>query len=214
MTNQKKALYDRLKDDGLLLNNALANPDIISELNNYNYKEARLIGLKSQLEKVIHLTEHQKKEYGDQYQATETLDKTREKAEIAYKTSLKLARIAFRNYPGAAGALLLDGIRKKTVSGFLEQARTFYNNLLESPELLAVMANYNCNRAKLTDELELVDLVSSAFEKQQKERGDALQATRERDQILDSFELEITDLSAICKIAFAGREDILTALGL
>lgn len=110
--------------------------------------------------------------------------------------------------------MLLDGIRKSSTSGFLEQARTFYNNLLANTDFVTIMVNYNCTKEKLLDEKELVDQVSIAFEKQQQERGDAIQATLDRDKILDSFEQEIADLSAICKIAFNGQQDILISLGL
>ena len=214
MTRPTKSLATRLNQAGLLINNALANPAIIKELNAYNFHEECFLNLKEQFEKVISLTEKQKKEYGDQFQATAAVEEARAVADNAYKKSLKIARIAFRNHPAAASALLLDGNRKASVSGFLEQSRTFYNNLLADDKMVAEMANYNCNREKLTAEKEQVARVSAAFENQQKERGEALQATKERDAVLDQFEQQVADLVTICKIAFEERPDVLTALGI
>jgi hypothetical protein len=62
------------------------------------------------------LINKQKKEYGEQYEATEATQKAWEEANNAYIKTLKVARIALENNTKAANELMLYGERKASIS--------------------------------------------------------------------------------------------------
>ena len=68
----------------------------------------------------------QKKEYGEQYAATDALNVTRAETNAQYSKHSKLARIAFKNDRSVEQSLLLSGKRKESLSGWLKQVKTFF----------------------------------------------------------------------------------------
>ncbi|MBK8431612.1 MAG: hypothetical protein IPL28_10130 [Chloroflexi bacterium] len=103
-------------------------------------------------------------------------------AAVAYAASLKIARIAFRGNNAARNALGLEGIRKQSLSGWLSEARRFYNNMLRDAELMAAMETFNYTEAKFEAEAALVEAVAAASELQHRERGVAQETTKLRDE--------------------------------
>ena len=108
-----------------------------------------------------------------------------ETADRAYKKTLKIARIALRESVTAQNALALSGFRKKSLSGWLRQAEIFYDNLLGDDALLALLQNYGYTREKLEAEKALVAVVRDANTVQEREKGEAREATEKRDTKLD-----------------------------
>ncbi|MGB3585540.1 MAG: hypothetical protein WBA23_03315, partial [Tunicatimonas sp.] len=70
----------------------------------------------------------QKKEYGEQYNATDALNKAKEKAWKVYKHHLQIARVAVVEDRGKYRALQLNGVRERNLLKWVKQARTFYTN--------------------------------------------------------------------------------------
>ena len=123
-------------------------------------------------------------------------------ADLAYKLTLKLARLVFKNSTHAQGALLLSGSRKLTISGWIEQATVFYKNLLEDPALIAAMTAYNYDGIKLQAEADLVQVVVDANAVQEREKGQAQEATELRDAKMDELDEWVADYKVIVQIAF------------
>ena len=120
-------------------------------------------------EEVRALTDAQQKEYGEQHEATATVQKAWAEAQLPYSDALKTARIAFRGNQSAHTSLMLGGIRKKTLNGWFDQASRFYNNLLGSAEFKAAMLPYGYTQAQLEAESALVAAVKTAIDAQYKE---------------------------------------------
>ncbi len=78
--------------------------------------------------------QQQQKEYGDQFEATGVLQEVWKKADETYIRFVKIARIALKDEHAAYQKLNLNGSRKKTLSGWLAQAKQFYlNSLADQP---------------------------------------------------------------------------------
>ena len=82
-------------------------------------------------ERALTLHKKQKKEYGEQYAATSELKAALSSANKAYMLDLGVARVALRTQVSAVEPLQLNGQRKKTYSGWVEQVTMFYDNALE-----------------------------------------------------------------------------------
>lgn len=118
------------------INNALTNESINKALAENGYDEAKLRkGLKMH-EKASELYMQQFREKGEQFAATDDVNKAREKLNEVYIRHLKFARIAFRKDRGLYQELQMAGKRNLTHTGYLAQVEAFYTNVLTNREAL------------------------------------------------------------------------------
>ena len=213
MTRSMKSIAQRLLDAETAIKGTLNNPPILSAVSPFGYDQTRMEAGLALYDEARLLTELQNKEYGEQYKATAELEALRAEATIAYGHALKIARIAFENDKAARQALLLDGPRKKRISDWLDQTRNFYNNLLRSPDFLAVMANYNYPQAKLAAEGAVVEEVQTKHELQNKEGGEAQKATKLRDAKLAALDKWVATYKKVAEVALAASPQDMEQLG-
>ena len=198
----------------LAVENTLSDQELSAELALFGYDEAKLNVGKSLYEEAQALVNQQKAQYGEQYEATQALHQAKEKADKAYMRTLKVARIALRGNVQAHTALMLGGVRKLSLAGWLAQAQAFYANLLADPNFMAQMANFAYDQAKLEAEQALVLAVLQADQVQQKQMGQARQATKIRDAKLDEMDAWMVDFISIARVALEEQTEKLAALGI
>ncbi len=211
--NYNRTLEERLLAASVAINNALADADIQDTLALFGYDQAKLnagLALLAQAEAEVN---RQKVEYGEQYQASQTLETAWEAANGPYSRTLAVARVAFKGNPQADAALMLSGIRKQSLSGWLEQAGALYGNLLAQPELLAGLSGFGYDLAKVTTEYDLVQAVREANLAQEAEKGDAQQSTKDRDAAMRALDRWLADFKQIAMAALVARPQQLEKLG-
>lgn len=203
-----------IESSKILIENAKALPEISTALAGYGYDEARLAeGLRLWSEADA-LVRKQIKEYGEQHQANADSERARAEFEAIYMKSLKVARVAFSEDALASGSLKLYGPRKQSAVGQIDQAATFYANLLADRKLAAKMKRFGYDEAKLRAESALLESLRSKLQAKAKETGEAQAATVERDGKLRALDAWVSDLRAICKVAFYGSREELEKLGI
>lgn len=138
-----QSIDQRLNAYELALHNALDDVTLSVPLARYSYTAEKInAGL------VICQTARQKqldqlREYAEQYSATQAFEQAWRAADRAYLRLLKLARILFKEQHAIYLKLGLVGDRKQSFSGWLTQARQFYQNALNDAAVLAEFAAYN-----------------------------------------------------------------------
>ncbi|MCB0226906.1 MAG: hypothetical protein KDI02_24630 [Anaerolineae bacterium] len=197
----------------LAINNALEDPDILADLSRFGYDEVKISAGKDLLTQAETLVDQQKVEYGEQYEASGALEQARQTAAQAYDITLKVARVALKDNQKARHALALDGRRKQDLAGWLGQTQTFYNNLLGQPSLLARLANFGYDQAKLESERALIEQVARLNEQQEGEKGDAQEATKQRDAALEALDEWLGDFKEIAEVALIASPQRLEKLG-
>lgn len=208
------SIEERLLAAQVATGNALADPDILNALTAFGYDTARITAGKNLTDEVADLIARQKKEYGEQYQASAQVQEAWDRADRAYMKTLKIARIALRDNVMAQNALGLTGHRKNSLSGWLEQAERFYRNLLSDETLLTAMAEFGYTAEKLQAEQELVEAVHSANLIQEKEKGEAQDATEKRDARADELDRWMADFKQVARIALEDNPQWLEKLGI
>lgn len=190
------------------------NPEIKTAVAEYNYDDPRLdVGLALQKEADT-LHKKQIKEYGDQFQATNDLDSIKGKANKMYMRHLKVARITMEDNVALIKSLMLNGRRRHTYTGWLEQASVFYDNGLDSPEALTALLEYNITEDKMKAGQALVNQTAVALKKQFKELGEAQRATKQRDKAFDLMEDWMAKFIAIARIALEDDPQLLEIMGI
>ena len=214
MAKPKKSLAARLLAAQVAIDNAISDSEVKSLLTELGYDDTRLNEGKTLLDTTNQLQQTQQKEYGDQFEATGALKEAWEKADKEYMRFVKVARIALKSEHALYQKLDLSGTRKKTLSGWLAQAKQFYLNALADTVVLEKMAAYGMTQAKLEAGKTQIEETETANASQEKEKGEAQQATLERDNAVDLLEDWLSDFIAIARIALEEKPQLLEKLGI
>jgi hypothetical protein len=205
---------DLLIHDGTILDNVLADTEILQLLDGIGYDQPAIEAGKALQQNAMDLHLQQKAEYGEQTGATQALYEKWDEAKETYDRHFKIAKIIFRNNEQAKRALVLTGARKASVSGWLVQAYAFYNNALENENFQTQLANRNISPEDLQAGLALVQAVESAEQTQESEKAEAQDATAARNAALDELNDWMTDFIEFAKIALDGRPQLQEKLGI
>ena len=210
----KKTIDAFLNDARIAIDNALAQPQIQTYLTEYGYTPEKLQQGKALYEAALAAQQKQKREYGEQYSATAALNETWETAKESYIRHIKIARITFKNDPGAAAELALNGSRKRTLSAWLLEAKQFYQNILSNQGFLDAIAEYGITPAKLEAAKVEVEAVEAANLAQKKEIGEAQDATKARDAVIEELSTWLSDFVVIARIALEEKPQLIESLGI
>ena len=160
------------------IDNALNFAEIQTYLNQYGYTKIKLQEGQKLYTIALEACQKQQQEYGQQMSSTETVNTLWKEAKESYMRCVKIARVAFKNNPGVARALGLNGERKKSLSGWLNQAKQFYHNALNDPEIIKKLTEYGITRIKLEAAKDDTDALETASLRQEKGKGNAQNATQ------------------------------------
>lgn len=213
MARPKRSIEDRLLEAQVAINNSLNNPVILDAVTLFGYDEARLRAAQALYDETMALVAAQQREYGEQYEASAAVRSAWDEADLAYKRALEISRVVFKDNAHARASLGLSGSRKLSLSGWIKQATTFYMNFLSTPEFIATMTPYSYDQAKLEAEAALVQAVVAASAAQDKERGEAQEATKVRDAKLDELDQWLADYKKIAEVALDESPQQLEQLG-
>lgn len=214
MARNNEKLNEWILSSQVMIENSLSDDEIKKCLSSFGYSESKLLEGKKLYEETLDLINKQKKEYGEQFEASEELQKAWDKANQTYIRSLKVSRVAFQNNIKAQSSMMLNGSRKPSISGWLEQATAFYSNLSNDEGMILEMSKFGYDKKKIDDEYTQVNDVIQKNLKQKKETGEAQEATELRDRKIDELDRWVQDYRAIVKIALEGNPQKLEKLGI
>ncbi len=209
----RRSIDERLLAAQVAIDNALGDAEVLAALGIFGYDQARLQAGRALYEEAQALVNRQKAEYGDQFEATAALQAAWDEADAAYMRALKVARLALKDNPKARAAMMLGGRRKQSLSGWIEQATAFYANLLDAADLMAAMGGFGYDQVRLEAEQALVQAAVTANLTQEKEKGEAREATAQRDAKLDELDEWMSDFKVIAVLALEENRQRLEKLG-
>ncbi|HRJ41464.1 MAG TPA: hypothetical protein PL105_06280 [Caldilineaceae bacterium] len=198
----------------LALSNARTDGDLSGPLADFGYDTARLDEGWALYQAAAEAQQRQTREYGEQYAASDAFTAAREAAQTEYVRYVKIARIALKQERGAAAKLVLDGPRKRTLAGWLAQARQFYANAQTDAAVLTALAQFGVTPEKLAAGQAQVEGVEGLAAAQKIETGEAQQATQARDAALEVLDGWMEDFLAIARIALEENRQWLEKMGL
>lgn len=212
--DKRNKLTDRMLKYGTLLNNSIGLQDILAATSLYGYDYASLQSALLILDEINELNNLQAVERGEQSQAYQNFDLAYKQAYKLYIRNLRIARIVFAENKEACIALMLDGDRKQSFSGWQNQANAFYANLLNNESYLETAAGMNISKQQLMDEFKAVQNLSNLTNICQKEKGEAVQSTKNRDEKVELIDKFCKDFIKICKIIFEDSPETLIKIGI
>ncbi|MEI6882385.1 MAG: hypothetical protein WCK82_13785 [Bacteroidota bacterium] len=208
-----KSVDERLGKIKLALDGAISD-DAQIELAKFGYAKAEINKGMDLYKDTYTKHEKQKKEYGEQFDATDTLNKARKTANATYMKYMRIARVVFRNSRNEAESLMLNGDRKNSFTGWVEQCRVFYNNALASQSILDALAKKGLTKTMLEAGLASIADVEKANAAQSKEASEAVKATADRDAALDLLEHWFADFRDISFAVLDEKPELIRKMGL
>lgn len=214
MNMSKLTVAEFLYQCRLRIKNSIEDQSIQSAVAPMGYTTERLETGDVLLDESEQLCDSFEKEHGEVAQAFANRNKEQEKADKTYRIHLAIAVIVFKNNNAAQAALLLAGRRASTLSGWIRQCNSFYNNLLSNPEWLAQMSTYNIDEEALKAAKQLVANVANFADVIMREKGEAQNATKLRDAKLELLAEWVNDYESIARLALADQPQLLEKLGI
>jgi hypothetical protein len=214
MPFSNQSINQRLNAYELALHNALNDAALSVPLARYSYTAEKINAGLALCQAARQQQLDQLREYAEQYAATQAFEQAWKAADAGYMRLLKLGRILFKEQHAIYLKLGLVGDRKQSFSGWLTQARQFFQNVLEDAAVLAGYAAYNVPQAKIETALALVDAAEAAQRAQQRETGEAQEATQARDAALDAIDAWMSAFIAIARLALEDNPQLIEKLGI
>jgi hypothetical protein len=212
MSNKK--LEKKLYNAQIALNNAQADEYISSRLRQYNYDDERMsegIGFFKTATRLFQLHLDAKKEQMDAADAFRSIDEEARDGLVDFR---KIARIALKDHPSMMKSLGLDQSLKRNLGNWLEQARIFYTNALNNPQVMEKMAKYGIGETELNEGNGLIDRVEEASAFHKRKQAETDQAVKNRDNAFKDLNRWMKDFWVICRIALASKPEYLKKLKL
>ena len=206
------SIEDRLNRYLTGLTNARDVPELQSRVALYGYTPDKLNQMLTQRQQAFDLYLAQKTEYSEQHAATAAFEQAWKTAHETYMRLVRLGRIIFRDEHAIFIKLTLNEERKRSFSGWLAQANTFFSNLLSDQNALTKYGQYNTPLAAVNAAKALVNAAEQANIIQAKETGEAQQATKERDEKMDALDSAMSEFYALAELACEDAPDLLQML--
>ena len=210
-----KSLTESMAQIELVINGALSSPAILAAVEPFGYSETRI---RAEGLALFNNTQTEflnfQKEYGEQYTANKEMTELWGTNRETYMQILRLSRIGLKNKSGVLHSLRATGTRKRSITGFLDDAQMLYNNLLSQPEFLTIMSNFGVTAATLTNAKAQLETLKEAHVKYFREKGEAQDQTVKRDRTYDELYDWYSDFRAVLRIALNNSEQMLEKLGI
>jgi hypothetical protein len=115
-----------------------------------DYPPATIAAKLTELDALKKLSDAQKKEYGEQYEATKDFNDLANSLYSTYLTHVKYGKLIFEDDKAAIKVMGLDGRRKRAEMAYCNQALDFYGNGLSNATYKAALNKRGITDAQLT----------------------------------------------------------------
>ncbi len=218
---QEVSMYFRNKSDEYILDrcrtvidNSLSDAEILEAVGTYGYDQASLQRGKALFEEASDQYHNKVREYDEQYASSRRFRDTFARAHDHYMDCVKVARVVYKNDPDTYQRLGVFGERTTRFPDWLPQVRGFYDGALGDSQILGKLSNWGITRKRLEAGVELVEEAVAASDAQQRESGEAQQATQEKNAAIDTLYEWTSDYLTIAEIALKDKLQLLEKLGI
>lgn len=212
LTNQKK--HDFIVNAKSYIDNAVSDDYIRERILSIGYDENRLNEGLAMQEKARESRERQLAAMNKAKALHTKLKETYKVNHDIYISDARLLRSTFhRNIP-VKEKLGLYGRNKRSVTGYIERARTFYNTILKEKDILDQLAQFNITAETIQEKLAGVAEVEKAYITFIDADRAAQDATDENDKELMKLRDWIRIFQDACRIVLRGKPQLKEKVGI
>ncbi len=214
MKRQSRSLDAFMESRRQLIFNASTDDEIKALVEPYAYTEAKIEQGKTIYNTADSAVEQQKRDYARQFEAKSIFDAAFDEAEDEYIELITLVRLALDGDPVKLKVLGLDGKLPQNFGGWLRRVNRFYNNSIDNPELLPLVAEYGVTNEKLIAGQGLAKKTETANDNHDKAKGTAQQSTVDRNEAIEVLDKWTHAFKKVCRLALKNRPQLLERLGI
>jgi hypothetical protein len=203
MESKRKLIFNALSDDKI---KALLLP--------YTYDDVKLNEGAAIWQTADAACEKQKQEYALQFAAMEAFDLAFNEANTMHLEHVGLTRLALDQFPTVRNVLGLRGKRPKRFAGWIWSANRFYNNAIDNPDVLDKVSAYGITNEMFIEVRDKLKAVELANDEHDKARGEAQQATMDRNKAVKELEKWSFGFLKVCRYALKEKPQYLEKLGI
>lgn len=191
------------------IDNSLSDSQIIQKVEKFGYNVNKLNEGKQLLEDAKKKHKDSIILSGQQQDLTESFYEAFKVAKQAYQDLAKVTKAIFKNDKGKLAQLGLDKPMPRSTAGFLAAAFALFDNAMNSPEIKAKLSEYGYDEEKLkTEKIKILDM-QEANNKQEAAKGDAQNATKEKDKALKDLYDWVMQYMKIARVALKDNKQLL-----
>jgi len=205
-------LVKELIDESERIFNFHESANVKPEMEKYGYSEAKMAEGKTLLVDAKAACNSYAKEFGEQLQAFSVYEAILIPCKEHYGKDLEIARFVFRDRADAQSTLELNGRRKHSVVESYSQMVDFYDRLTANAGWVAEMGKMKVTPEMLNDQKSELAKIRKLKDEHSREKGEAQQATVERDQLLEKLNAWVADYTKVAKFALAATPQLLEGL--
>jgi len=203
---------ERLAQYQLFFDVALKDDAVKPMYANYGYDDGTMQEGVALFDSGYGMQQQQKKEYGEQFAATDELAAVRDAAYETYMELVQLARIAFKRERNFQNQLELGGQREQSYKKLYMQMLSFYDAALDSADIQKALSRFRVTPESLNAGRALVVSMQQKYQAQKKETSEAQRASHDRDSALDALDDWMGDFIGVSRIALSKEPEYLERL--
>ena len=195
----------------LAIENALEQAIVKKKLAAVGYDQKKLRVGKALCEEVHLLHSVQQDRYAAQYEGTDTLRTQFAEVQARYRRHTKRARLAFEGQRSVREQLQISGKRKTDRVGQLDQIEAFYSKIEQYRE---VISRYDVTAEELVQTKAMVEALRTERRQRAARRGEAQQATLQRDRKRRELRNWMTQFRKAARLALNDEPQLLEVLAI
>ncbi len=206
-----KSIEQQLHEAILAIDGALAKPAIVAAMTPLGYTRKKIFEGRALQRKAAMLQDTLAGSQGSRKEVTARLDSAFQEANKLYMKHIKAARLAIPAEDVKSWHnLRLDGLRKKTKSGWISQTQAFYNNVAP---VQALLAQHNVSADELAQTQAMIEAVQAALVRSNDSKSQAQQAKEQRDNTMKELNAWMKKFMKAARFVFDDNKQQLEALG-
>jgi hypothetical protein len=188
-------------------------PPIKKAMATVGYDEAAFEKGRTLLDAFEQAVQHRQTEYGEQLSATDAVNDAWDAFHgETYMPHVRIARVVFED-EGTRSRLGITGDRPQGFAEYVQEARRFYDTIANDDTLQSKMAERGVDAEAVSKAQESLDQLVSLNQTQEREKAEAQQATRARDDARRAFVDWLSDYQSFARVALSDQPDHLEQLG-
>ncbi len=202
-------------DHGGLIVHCLSNDnDTIDLLSQNDFDQAVFVSFKKDYDAAAHLTREHSTAGSLQKEKRILFQRFCRDTRQCFMKTRRIARSAFSDDSRALALLSLNGSCAGNYPGWVPEAEGFYNQLIENPDLSAVMARYAVKMEVIAKEAGMLKELESIRRDQVNAMGTVKALKTQRDQALRTYNQSLLALKNILGVALRDHPEHLSKMKL
>lgn len=190
------------------------NEDIQTALAKRGYTPEKMLEGEALLDNANTMSDVFVKEHGDVDAAFAARNAEKEKANGNFEDYVGLAQVALKKDVAAVSTLALYARKPTTLSGWIRQTTSFYNNMIKNPDWLTEMAKKGVSKEMFDAGLADTKHVAAYADAIMGEKGGAQQSTINRDNAFELLSDWVDELEKVAVIALKKTPQLLEKMGI